>query len=198
MASTETEVSELGAEIGTRVRRYREAAGMSGVKLAAASGVSQPFLSQLESGRTSVAITTLYRLAHALGVHPADLLPTPPELDFEVVRSTDRQHMVASEHLHSASARAIFRSGGRITELYDFDIRPDEHFTDDWFTNRAESAVYILEGRLRFEVEGRQPIVLEAGDAVFYNSRTPHRWGPEPGSGARVILVVSNDQPADG
>ena len=66
----------LGADIGSRVRGLRNRAGLSGLKLAAAADVSQPFLSQLESGQSSVAIATLYRLARALGVHPVELLPT--------------------------------------------------------------------------------------------------------------------------
>jgi transcriptional regulator with XRE-family HTH domain len=77
VTTIDDQVQDLGGEIGTRVRYYRQQAGMSGVKLAAAAAVSQPFLSQLESGQSSVAIATLYRIAHALSVHPADLLPAP-------------------------------------------------------------------------------------------------------------------------
>lgn len=164
------------------------------MKLASAAGISQPFLSQLESGRSSLAITTLYRISHALGVHPADLLPAPPKLDYEVVRSTDRRYMSVSENLRAASARAIFRADSRITELYDFDILPgDQMPEDEWFTNKAESALYVLEGRVRFEFETRPHVDLEAGDALFYRSAAPHRWLPASNQGARVILVVSED-----
>ena len=67
MATDGDSGQSLGAEIGMRVRHYRTRAGLSGVKLAAAAGVSQPFLSQLESGQSSVAIATLYRIARAAG-----------------------------------------------------------------------------------------------------------------------------------
>ncbi|MCE2512650.1 MAG: helix-turn-helix transcriptional regulator [Acidimicrobiia bacterium] len=50
---------ELGLAIGAKVKALRAERGLSGRKLAAAAGVSQPFLSQLEAGRTSVAIATL-------------------------------------------------------------------------------------------------------------------------------------------
>ena len=59
---------ELPLEIGTKVKALRAARGLSGRKLAAAAGVSQPFLSQLESGQTSLGVATLQRLIEA---HPA-------------------------------------------------------------------------------------------------------------------------------
>lgn len=198
LVSTREEASDVAPGIGARVRQYRKAAGLSGVKLAAAAGVSQPFLSQLESGRSSVTINTLYRISHALGVHPADLLPAPPRHDYEVVRSADSQQMSVSDHLRAASARAIFRANSRITELYDFDITPGEKMPEDeWFTNRAESALYVLEGRVKFEFETRPDVDLEAGDALFYRSATPHRWRPADDHGARAILIVSEDQISD-
>lgn len=188
MTSLDSGVSDLGAEIGARVRRHRKAAGLSGVKLASAADVSQSFLSQLESGQTSVAIATLYRLAEALGVHPADLLPQPTQLDYQVVRSGDREHMVMSDHVRAASARAIFRSRSQIAEFYDYDIKPEDH-VEDWFSSRSEHVLYVLEGRLRFEFEGRPEIHLAAGDALFYNSQVPHRWLTFSDEGARIILV---------
>ena len=183
------QAQDLGAQIGSRVRYHRQQRGISGVKLANAAGISQPFLSQLESGQTSVAIATLYRIAHALGVDPSDLLPAPEHRSYEIVRSDERQRLPLSEHLRAATARAIFRGGNHISELYDYELSPDD-FVSDWFSSDAEHAVYVLEGALRFEFEGQPEIVLDAGDAIFYDSRTPHRWHTIPDRRARVILVA--------
>ena len=179
----------LSTEIGARVRRLRVEAGLSGVKLAAAAGVSQPFLSQLESGRSSVAIATLYRIARALDVQPSDLLPEADPAEIEVVRSADAQRIPLSEDTRTASARAMFRGGRKISELYDYQISEDD-YVEDWFSSDAEHALYVVEGALRVEFEGRPEIALEAGDAIFYKSRVPHRW--HSGRGARILLVVAD------
>ena len=179
----------LSAEIGARVRQVRIEAGLSGVKLAAAAGVSQPFLSQLESGQSSVALATLYRIAHALGVQPSDLLPPAEPADIEVVRSSETQEIPLSEDQRSANARVIFRSGKKISEMYDYEVSPED-YVEDWFSSDAEHALYVLDGTLRVEFEGRPEIVLETGDAMFYKSRVPHRW--HSGHGARIILVVAD------
>ena len=55
VVSPDGQTQDLGAQIGSRVRFHRQQRGISGVKLASAAGISQPFLSQLESGQTSVA-----------------------------------------------------------------------------------------------------------------------------------------------
>ena len=179
----------LSAEIGVRVRQSRVKAGLSGVKLARAAGVSQPFLSQLESGQSSVAIATLYRIAQALGVQPSDLLPTAAPAEIEVVRSAETRRIPLSEDIHTANARAIFRSGRKISELYDYEISAEDYI-EDWFSSDSEHALYVLEGTLRIEFEGRPEIVLAAGDAIFYKSQVPHRW--HSGQGARIILVVAD------
>jgi len=189
--ASDDERRDLGALIGTRVRHHRLQRGLSGVKLAEAAGVSQPFLSQLESGQTSVAIATLYRLADALGIAPADLLPNPGSGGFEVVRSNERQRITLSERLGTASAHAIFRGGTHISELYDYELSPDD-YVSDWFTSDSEHALYVLAGALRFEFEGRPEILLDEGDAIFYDSRTPHRWHTVPDRRARVILVAGS------
>ena len=189
MATTDDAGRNLSAEIGIRVREFRVKAGLSGVKLAEAAGVSQPFLSQLESGQSSVAIATLYRIANALGAQPSDLLPEAEPDEVEVVRSAETQRIPLSEDAHSASARTILRSGRKISELYDYEIAADDH-VEDWFSSNAEHALYVLEGTLRVEFEGRPELTLEAGDAMFYKSRVPNRW--HSGRGARVIIVVAD------
>jgi len=189
MVTTDDSGRRLSAEIGARVREFRVNAGLSGVKLAEAAGVSQPFLSQLESGQSSVAIATLYRIADALGVQPSELLPAAEPAEIEVVRSSEAQQIPLSEDQRSANARVILRSGRKISELYDYEISPED-YVEDWFSSDAEHALYVMKGTLRVEFEGRPEITLAAGDAMFYKSRVPHRW--HSGHGARIILVVAD------
>jgi len=102
---------ELGLQIGAKVKALRAERGLSGRKLAAAADVSQPFLSQLEAGRTSVAIATLYRLASALDVKPSDLLPDPPtDTEVEVLRAAELDQMPVSELPNATTARTASSS----------------------------------------------------------------------------------------
>jgi transcriptional regulator with XRE-family HTH domain/predicted DNA-binding transcriptional regulator AlpA len=63
---------------GARLRQVREAAGVSQVQLAAASGISHEVISKLEAGRCSPRSTTVRTLAQALRVNPATFVGHDP------------------------------------------------------------------------------------------------------------------------
>jgi transcriptional regulator with XRE-family HTH domain len=56
-----------------RLAALRKAQGLTQADLAARAGIAQPYLSTLERGNTSATLRTVYDLATALGVGPADL-----------------------------------------------------------------------------------------------------------------------------
>lgn len=60
--------------VGKNVRRARSASGLTQEQLAEASGLSQQYISGVESGRRNPTVVTLWELSQPLGVSPADLL----------------------------------------------------------------------------------------------------------------------------
>ena len=182
---------ELGHQIGAKVKAIRAERGLSGRKLAAAAGVSQPFLSQLEAGRTSVAIATLYRLAAALDVKPSDLLPAPLSgAEVEILRAADLGQMPVSELPNATTARTAYRGGRRITELGDVRIEPGPD-VDEWFESADETVIYVIEGSLHVDFKDRPEVTLHAGDVMFHSSWVETRWRLASEAPARVILVAA-------
>jgi XRE family transcriptional regulator, aerobic/anaerobic benzoate catabolism transcriptional regulator len=66
------------AELGQRVRKMRALRGMSRKALAAASGVSERYLAQLESGDGNLSIVLLRRVARATGAPIEDFVSDAP------------------------------------------------------------------------------------------------------------------------
>jgi len=64
-------------ELGQRVRSMRAVRGMSRKVLAQASGVSERYIAQLESGQGNVSIVLLRRVAEATGAPVEDLVAEP-------------------------------------------------------------------------------------------------------------------------
>src|SRR5262245_57868019 len=60
--------------LGKRVREAREQRGMARKVMAEASGVSERYLAQLESGTGNASVTLLRRVASALNVRMTNLL----------------------------------------------------------------------------------------------------------------------------
>lgn len=180
----------MAAGVGAAIRAARERAGLSMRALAAQCAVSQPFLSQVENGVASPSLATLYRLAAALDVPPADLLPPlPTGGEVRLVRSGAGQHLAVHDVEGAAVGRLLQADPGRMLEVYHYDVQHGDDL-DAWFASESEMFVYLEEGRLEVELEGLGSWHLAAGDALFHPGAVRHRWRV-PGGSARILLVVA-------
>lgn len=68
---------DLREVFAANLRRLRNAKGVSQDDLAYEANVSRSYLSQLEKGAFYASLNVVGRLAHALGVEPAELLRMP-------------------------------------------------------------------------------------------------------------------------
>ena len=69
--------AKFAAEVGDRVRRARESAGLTQRELASRMGTSQAAVARLEAGGVGATLTTLQRVAGALDLQlRVDLRPT--------------------------------------------------------------------------------------------------------------------------
>lgn len=59
---------------GANVRSYRLAAGLSQEAVAVRMGLDRAYVSAIERGQQNVTLLSIWQIAQALGVRPADLL----------------------------------------------------------------------------------------------------------------------------
>lgn len=69
------------ARLGDRVRAWRSGNGITRKSLAAASGVSERYLAQLEAGQGNISVLLLRKLARAMGVAVESLVRESPDQD---------------------------------------------------------------------------------------------------------------------
>ena len=67
------------SRLGDRVRAWRSGNGMTRKVLAAASGVSERYLAQLEAGQGNISVLLLRKLARAMGVAVESLVRETPD-----------------------------------------------------------------------------------------------------------------------
>ena len=61
-------------KFGTRLQEIRRSREMTQERLAEVSGLERAYVSNAETGRRNATLTTIYKLAGALGVDPAELV----------------------------------------------------------------------------------------------------------------------------
>lgn len=180
------EQQALATALGRVIRRTRRAAGLTLKQVAATTGVSQPFLSQAETGRSLPSVMTLHRIAAGLGTSAHALLAQA---------HADQSHepsRVAQEALPLADGVTVrFLASGR----HDVGINevnaapgsdPGAHTTHD-----GDEVIYVAEGAIRVVVGEAPPVDLGPGGSIQYSALTPHRWSNPFAQRARFLIISS-------
>jgi transcriptional regulator with XRE-family HTH domain len=188
---------DLTREVGLNVRSQRTAAGLSIAELARRAGVSGPFISQLEAGRSSLSIPTLYRIADALGLSPNGLLPALRE-DL-VTRAGHGPVLQATTTEHPQEPRLLTRRGADVAlEGFHYRIDPS-HDAQHWYQHRGEDLVYVIAGCIAVEFADGREVELGAGDSLHHDGEVSHRWRlvGEQAAEALIVLTVPPGTPGE-
>ena len=139
MAATPT--TGLEGEIGVRLRRLREARGLSLSALARAAGIGKATLSGLEHGTRNPTLETLYAVTAVLEVPIAAVLLDPGE-------PAERAAVVGGAAV-TGTLLALYEEPTATFELYHLRIAPGTPQTSPAHPRGVEEHLTVFRGRLR-------------------------------------------------
>jgi transcriptional regulator with XRE-family HTH domain len=174
-------------DVGSRLRTLREARNLSLRALASASGLSANALSMIERGKTSPSVSTLYKLADALGVSITAFFQTDDDTRRDIV------FIPASERPRVPFARGVWeglggeRFVGRV-EPFVLTLESGAMSGPHHLVHSGHEFVFCLRGELEYVVED-QTYHLQAGDSLLFAANLRHRWR-NPGSVVTNVLFV--------
>jgi transcriptional regulator with XRE-family HTH domain len=176
------------ARLGRAIRAARHDRGMTLAQVAAQAGLSQPFLSQLELGRTRPSMRSLFRIATALGTTQQALLgraagPPPGE----AVRGDD----AALVEIGAGGARLLLHDpvGADVTEF----VGSPQEF-GEFFRHERTELLYVARGTVEVELreDGTSRFsTLHARDSITYPGRVDHRFRQVGPQTCVIVLVHS-------
>jgi transcriptional regulator with XRE-family HTH domain len=188
--------ADLSIAVGAAIRRAREAGGLSMRALARLAEISQPFLSQVERGATSPSLFTLYRIAHALGIAPSELMPaTSNSREILVLRTGEGRRMPVSDVPGAADGRLLSAGAETRLEVVEYRAKPGQDL-GGWFESNGEMTVYLADGALEITLEGHGAWELAAGDSISHPSDIRHRWRVLGDAEACILLSVAHSPEA--
>ena len=170
-------------QVGSRLKSWRQRSGLTLDELSALTDISPSTISRLEAGKRAPNLELVVPLARALRLELDDLVPRSVP-DPRVPRVTTRVDQVVFEQL---SPKASPAQASKVTfPAPKAGDRPDPRVHDgyEW--------LYVLSGRLRL-VLGEHDIVMGAGEAAEFDTRTPH-WLQSAGPGPAEILAIFSKQ----
>lgn len=171
--------------VGARVRSLRRERGLTIEQLAAATGLTKGFISQLERDRTAPSLSSIARICDALGVRLSTIFEREPGA--ELVRREDRSTVGSP---HTLSYLLSSRDEHRFQAI-ESDVGPGAGAGEELYSLPGEvEFVYVLEGTLELRV-GDEVHVLRRGDALTYQLSKAHTWrNASATEGLRVLWVA--------
>jgi transcriptional regulator with XRE-family HTH domain len=161
------------SHIGQRLQALRREQGLTLEQLAADSGLSAGYLSQIETGAAVPSLTSLQLIAAELGVDIAVFFPEERRHGTRLIRADDRHEF----RIEPASGEVYAVLAGQVNDrafsaLYARHL-PGDGGNERPFRHLGEEFSFVLSGSLALTVEG-ETYTLTAGDWVQYSSHPTH------------------------
>ncbi len=175
-------------DVASSLRELRESRGISMRTLATKSGLSANALSMIERGKTSPSVSTLYKLADALGVSITAFFGTATETKKVVfLKSDQRTHMSFTRGVFEALGGEQF--SGRV-EPFMLTLESGAQSGPHNIVHTGHEFVFCLRGELEYFVE-KQNFILSAGDSLLFESQMKHRWKNHSKNVTTALIIIS-------
>ena len=168
--------------VGPRLKQLRLRREITLADLSETTGISISTLSRLEAGLRRPTLEQLLPLASAYGATLDELVDAPPTGD-------PRVNLRAITCADGTTVLPLTRRAGGI-QAYKFILptgRDDQE--PDLRTHEGFDWAYVLNGRLRV-VLGEHDMILQPGEAVEFDTRTPHWFGSTSAGPVEYLSLV--------
>ncbi len=187
MAEAVDDVNELES-IGARLRTLRTEHGFSIRALAERAEISSSVISEVERGKTEPSISTLKRLAAALGTSITYFFTTPSQVNGHVVRAASRKQVSfkyrpedgdTNDQRSSIVARGVHfevasPDSSEVLEAIYGRYEPGASTGDELYTHEGEEWGMVLTGRFKVTLADEVHF-LDPGDSIWFHSNIPHK-----------------------
>ena len=181
-------------DVGARVLEMRTQRGLSLRALAELCELSPNTISLIERGATSPSVSTLQRLASALGVHINSFFVDP----------TVKAQMIltrANERTRSGSASVMLESlgyglDGQTCDPFVVTLKPGANSGRQLMAHQGSELILILSGQLEVEIAGARHI-LHPGDSLLFRAEQPHRWRNPNSQPAEFLMMMQATEQRD-
>ena len=181
--------------IGQRIRALRIERNVTLDQLAAEVKLTKGQLSKIENGKVSSPVSTLTRIASAIGVQVGTLFDFSDQEERAVlVRKEDRKEIVGrgSKLGHCYESLAYGLPFEKDFEAYLMTIEEKKiNPSKNVFKHPGHEFLYLLEGNMVYR-HGAKTYAMRPGDSLFFDATMEHGPVSVSGTPVRFISLISN------
>lgn len=172
-------------EIFRKIKKLRFEKGMTLKELSEKADLSVSFLSQIERGTSSLAITSLKKIADAFEVQMIHFFEEEKHLNYATkieeqksfrIESSDSLYTRLSSYFPERKLEPLLVS----IQPYQKELEPISHSGEEFY--------FVIKGSILFTIDGSQ-YYLKEGEALHFPSSLPHYW-ENPSNKQTILLSV--------
>jgi transcriptional regulator with XRE-family HTH domain len=153
-----------------KIKELRLHNGLTLKELSERTELSISFLSQVERGATSLAITSLKKIADALNIKITEFFDETPNKNYMVKANEQKPFNIKGSEFTYARLNGEF--AGRLLEPILVTLAPNQKKTQN-YGHPGEEFYYVLKGMVIFLIDGKEYMIRD-GDTIHFPSTCPH------------------------
>ena len=159
--------------LGSRIKKARRKKQLTLRELAKKTGLTNSFLSQLETNRVSPSVSSLRKIAVALGTKVGAFFEDEEKKDFLFIRKDGRKKF----SWENSKAHCQVLASGMLNiqmEPLLITLEPGGETGELVNSHEGEEFGTVLKGKVRLVLDDKE-YIMEKGDSVYYRSVNSHK-----------------------
>lgn len=181
------------SDLGRRVRAARVALDLTLENASRLCGVSRSTLSKVENGLMSPTFDVLQKIVLGLEIDLTDLFGAAQKPAAGGRRALTRKDE-GQRHAYRGYQMELLATDLAHKAMLPFRIRISAHTLDafdDWGRHEGEEFLYVISGSVCLYSELYAPTHLNAGDSIYFDSRTGHAAVSTSEQDAEVLWMAT-------
>jgi ribosome-binding protein aMBF1 (putative translation factor) len=167
---------------GERIRRLREANGISMETFSRDTGYPEEFLKDIEDGKTAPPVAVVLQLSRFFNVDVEQSGTGGKEAARK--RTTSHKKRVASY-----AYEPLTKGQKKHLRAYRVTIDPETEHKGVEYHHEGEEFIYVLEGSLKIKV-GQNTSTIKSGGYINFDSSLSHKLSNPTGEKAELLVVI--------
>jgi len=179
------------SKLGEKIKAIRKGKGIKIKQLSTRSGLTESSISMIENAKISPSMTTIHKIAMALGVHPVEFFEIEKHKKWVISRRGERER-IQFNGLESAMEYLVKNGRDSRNEIFLSYLGPNQKSFDEHVTHGGYNFGYVLTGSVEVEL-GNEKIRLNEGDTIFFEAIIPHLWRSAENRESNSLWVISRE-----
>jgi len=173
-------------EFSKKIKNLRLKQGKTLKRLSEETGLSVSFISQVERGESSIAITSLNKISEALDVHIKSFFEPEHAEDFKIVPSEIDSFKLEKSEQELLRVSSEFEN----RRLDSYIINVPSNSQSEPSSHDGEEMYYVIEGQAEFYVNDEK-YTLSKGELIHYPSSYKHFYKNNSQENLLILCILT-------